>query len=185
MRIYLFRHGEVYNPDNILYGRLPGFHLSEAGKEGVRKYAQTLPKQGIFQIYTSPLERAVETSQIIADVLGISKDAIQAVPGLIEVDCKSFEGRPVSDLVDGTDYRTNPEEQTATERVKDAGKRILTVLEDLANKGQDCVVVSHGDPIAGALVLLTNDWDEFLVRYPERGTYTVLEYAAGRFTIVR
>lgn len=185
MRIYLFRHGEVHNPDNVLYGRLPGFHLNQAGKQAVLENAKTLPGEGIKHIYTSPLERTRETSAIIQEVLGLGSSAVTVDDRLIEVDCRNFEGKPAEDLLTQSDYRKDPENQTATERVKDAGRRILTVLHEVGTRGEDCVVVSHGDPIAGALVLITDDWDEYLVRYPDRGAYTVLDYSDQEFTIVR
>ena len=61
--IHLMRHGEVHNPEGILYGRLPGYHLSELGLQMAVQVADVLSASGhdIAAVITSPLERARET----------------------------------------------------------------------------------------------------------------------------
>ena len=61
--IHLMRHGEVHNPEGILYGRLPGYHLSELGRQMALQVADVLSASGhdIAAVVTSPLERARET----------------------------------------------------------------------------------------------------------------------------
>ena len=61
-RIHLLRHGEVLNPDGVLYGRLPGFHLSERGVAMANRIAETVADRDIVRIVSSPLERAQETA---------------------------------------------------------------------------------------------------------------------------
>ncbi|NDD26560.1 MAG: histidine phosphatase family protein, partial [Actinobacteria bacterium] len=58
-RIHLVRHGEVYNPSGVLYGRLPNFHLSDKGKLMAEAAAQELKMQNfpVKAIFTSPLVR--------------------------------------------------------------------------------------------------------------------------------
>ncbi len=61
-QIHLVRHGEVHNPEKVLYGRLPGFRLSDNGRRQAReagRYLSTLP---IRAIYSSPLLRARQTA---------------------------------------------------------------------------------------------------------------------------
>ncbi|PKZ54642.1 histidine phosphatase family protein [Gardnerella pickettii] len=74
--IHFVRHGEVENPNHVLYERLPGFHLSNRGLKMARataKYIATVPQmRGISAIYSSPLERTQETAQQIANALQIS-----------------------------------------------------------------------------------------------------------------
>jgi broad specificity phosphatase PhoE len=185
MKVYLFRHGEVVNPDNILYGRLPGFHLSEAGKAGVSKSAEGLVNAGVRRIYTSPLERAVETSEIIRNTIGLQPEDVIVRRELIEVDCKSWEGAPLDKFLKETAYLSDPANQTATERILDAGKRVLGVMDELANQDENVVIVSHGDPITGALVAITKDWAEFHERYLDRGTFIGLEHINGGWVIKR
>ena len=65
-KLYLMRHGEVYNPTKILYGRMSGFYLSEAGIEQARAAGRWLADKPIKAIYSSPMERAQQTAAIVA-----------------------------------------------------------------------------------------------------------------------
>lgn len=56
--VHLLRHGEVYNPDKILYGRLPEFHLSELGQQMAVLAAEALAGRDLVEVRSSPLERA-------------------------------------------------------------------------------------------------------------------------------
>jgi broad specificity phosphatase PhoE len=60
------RHGEVHNPEGILYGRLPGYHLSERGKAQAEAVAKSLAGNDIVAVIASPLQRAQETAAPIA-----------------------------------------------------------------------------------------------------------------------
>lgn len=74
--IHFVRHGEVENPNHLLYERLPGFHLSNRGvrmAKATAHYFATAPQmREISAIYSSPLERTQETAQQIASALQIS-----------------------------------------------------------------------------------------------------------------
>jgi broad specificity phosphatase PhoE len=61
--IHLVRHGEVYNPDGILYGRLPNFHLSELGRRMAEAAADSLAGHQISALYASPLLRTQESAE--------------------------------------------------------------------------------------------------------------------------
>ncbi|MGH3635249.1 MAG: histidine phosphatase family protein, partial [Mycobacterium sp.] len=65
-RIHLVRHGEVYNPDGVLYGRLPGFHLSDKGNRQAQAVADALAGRDVVAVIASPLQRAQETAAPIA-----------------------------------------------------------------------------------------------------------------------
>jgi broad specificity phosphatase PhoE len=69
--VHLLRHGEVHNPGGILYGRLPGFRLSEAGEAMAQKAADWFAGRGVTHLASSPLERAQQTAQPIAAELGL------------------------------------------------------------------------------------------------------------------
>ena len=60
------RHGEVYNPEKILYGRLPDYHLSDTGRAQAQAVADWLADRDIVYVVASPLERAQETATPIA-----------------------------------------------------------------------------------------------------------------------
>ena len=68
--IHLVRHGRVENPKGIIYGRLPGYHLSELGLEQARAAAARLAERKVGAVWASPLERAQETAAVIAAAVG-------------------------------------------------------------------------------------------------------------------
>jgi broad specificity phosphatase PhoE len=61
--LHLVRHGEVYNPDGILYGRLQGFHLSELGHRMAAAAAESLSGHAVTALYASPLQRTQESAE--------------------------------------------------------------------------------------------------------------------------
>ncbi|RBM17893.1 histidine phosphatase family protein [Streptomyces sp. PT12] len=69
--VHLVRHGEVANPDGVLYGRLPGYHLSELGRRMAERVAGHLAGRDIAHVVASPLERAQETAEPIAAAHGL------------------------------------------------------------------------------------------------------------------
>ena len=90
--VHLLRHGEVHNPDRVLYGRLPGYHLSELGRHMAELAAEHLGDHDITHVVSSPLERARETAAPIAQghELEITID-----DRVIEAE-NAFEGLPVA-----------------------------------------------------------------------------------------
>jgi broad specificity phosphatase PhoE len=62
-QIHLVRHGEVHNPTGVLYGRLPGFHLSDLGKEMAQAAADELAGHPVSALFASPLLRAQESAE--------------------------------------------------------------------------------------------------------------------------
>lgn len=93
-RIHLVRHGEVYNPGRVLYGRLPNFHLSEIGHEMAKEAAKQLKAMdtNVTAIYCSPLVRAQESAKPIEDIFGLDAKTHE---NLIEPH-NVFEGRKLS-----------------------------------------------------------------------------------------
>ena len=69
--VHLVRHGEVYNPAGLLYGRLPDYHLSDLGREMAQAVKADLQGRDITHLRCSPLERAQETMQPLATALGL------------------------------------------------------------------------------------------------------------------
>lgn len=180
MSVYVFRHGEVYNPQSVIYGRLPGFHLTDQGKASVTLSAQTLIGAKISEIFSSPLERAVETSQIICTTLGLTNRVLRLENLLVEIDCRHWEGKPVNEFMSKTLYSTNRMLQDDIEPLLDAGKRLMKVLDSIATN-KNVILVSHGDPIMGLVVELTGDWDAFYHDYIDKGHYIKLDYSNNRW----
>ena len=69
--VHLLRHGEVENPRHVLYGRLPGFHLSANGLEMAAAAADFFAERAVVALFSSPLERAQETARPVAERLGL------------------------------------------------------------------------------------------------------------------
>jgi broad specificity phosphatase PhoE len=80
--VHLVRHGEVFNPDGVLYGRLPGFHLSDRGLAMAEMVSEHLAGRDIAVVTSSPLERAQQTAAAIARphdlTVGTDDDLIEA-----------------------------------------------------------------------------------------------------------
>ena len=64
--VHLLRHGEVYNPEGVLYGRRDGYHLSDLGVRMAERVAEVIGERDIVQVRSSPLERAQETATPLA-----------------------------------------------------------------------------------------------------------------------
>lgn len=90
--VHMMRHGEVHNPDGILYGRLPGFRLSDRGRGQAHTVAGALANHDIAAVFASPLQRAQETATPIAGAHGLE---IITNDELIEADNR-FEGLKVA-----------------------------------------------------------------------------------------
>jgi broad specificity phosphatase PhoE len=149
--VHLMRHGEVHNPEGVLYGRLPGYQLSDLGRKMAERVAEHLAKADIAHVGASPLERAQETAQPIADAHGLTV----AVDGrLIEAD-NVFEGLTFG-VGDGALTRPrhwrhlrNPFRPSWGEPYRAQALRVLAamaVARDAA-RGHEAVLVSHQLPI--------------------------------------
>lgn len=149
--VHLVRHGEVENPAGVLYGRLPGFGLSPAGKAMAVLVAEALRGRDITVVRSSPLERAVQTAAPIAE-------AFEIVPTtddrLIESD-NIFEGKTFG-VGDGSlknpsvwRYLWNPFRPSWGEPYSEVASRVLGAVfaaRDAAT-GHEAVLVSHQLPI--------------------------------------
>jgi broad specificity phosphatase PhoE len=88
-QVHLLRHGEVHNPEAVLYGRLPGFRLSDRGQAQAETVAKALVENDVTVVLASPLQRAQETAAPIAAAHGVE---IVTEDRLIEA-ANRFEGK--------------------------------------------------------------------------------------------
>ncbi|XRQ06460.1 histidine phosphatase family protein [Actinomadura welshii] len=86
--VHLMRHGEVHNPEGILYGRLPGYRLSEDGVLMAKAAAKWFADREVAAIFSSPMQRALETAAPLADAFDLP---VTVDDRLIEAD-NHFEG---------------------------------------------------------------------------------------------
>jgi broad specificity phosphatase PhoE len=149
--VHVLRHGEVYNPNKILYGRLPGFHLSELGTQMAKAAAETLAEHDVTYVVASPLERAQETAAPIAAEFGLE---VATDTRLIEAG-NFFEGKNVS-VGDGS-FRNprnwwvlrDPITPSWGEAYLVIAQRMFAAVQAarVAAEGHEAVCVSHQLPI--------------------------------------
>lgn len=145
--IYLIRHGSIENPNRIVYGTLPGFHLSEEGRTQVAELASILKSNGIVfdAIYSGPLERTRETAQILINELGDAELVIR--DELIDIK-GNLQGNSLSVLENvGFDRSLLLENGYEIEDHKLIAERMGLVIDDIRSDhaGRRIAVVTHGD----------------------------------------
>ena len=141
--LYLMRHGHVHNPTNILYGRLPGFRLSDVGVQQAHAAGSWLADKEISAVYASPMERAQQTAAIVADYH--NNLTPRSDERIIEVSTP-YEGEPIANLaVMGWDLYTG--NQPPHELPQTVLNRVLDFFEYLVvqHEGESVVAVGHGD----------------------------------------
>lgn len=158
--VHLLRHGEVFNPDGILYGRLPGFNLSELGEQMAVRAAEALAGNQIGAVWSSPMERAQQTA---APIAAVHKLPVDLDDRLLEA-TNVFEGQRVS-VGDGVlrqpktwPHLRNPLRPSWGEPYQHVANRMLSVIENarVAAQGHEIVLVSHQLPIWIARLALEN-----------------------------
>ena len=149
--VHVIRHGEVENPNKILYGRQPGWRLSRRGQEMAEVVGEWSKGINLGALHVSPLQRAQETAAPIARAHGIE---IKTDDRLIEAanifEGKSFElGSGVLKHPSAWRHLYNPWKPSWGEPYEEQIARMLAAIFD-ANKaaqGKDAIVVSHQLPI--------------------------------------
>ncbi len=188
--VHLVRHGEVANPDGILYGRIPGFRLSEDGQMMAKNAADFLAGRDITLLRSSPLERAIQTAEPIAAQLGLT---IEIDERLIEP-WNHFEGLNVG-VGDGSlraprhwYYLRNPFRPSWGEPYKEVAARVLAAAAGAAAaaRGHEAVCVSHQLPIWVARRSAEGRtlWHDPRRRQCALGSVTSLAYEGDRLTSV-
>jgi probable phosphoglycerate mutase len=160
-RILLIRHGHAELTGRVLYGRLPGIHLSEQGKQEVATLARALSERyKIDEIVSSPMDRAKETAEPLA--------AAQSKPLVLdeqlqELDFGDWMGKPFADLI--TDERWKQYNRYRSLSSAPRGEYMIEVqlrawkaMERIMARRRDThettiAVVSHGDVVRGLLML--------------------------------
>lgn len=157
----LIRHGENnHSKGGRLAGRLPGTHLNERGQQQAQALAEQLAKAPIQAIYSSPLERALETAGPLAQVKGLT---VTPCPGLIEVDIGDWQGKKIKGLSRLKLWRIVQNTPSLMrfpggETFLEAQQRICQELLALASQHDPkhlIVCFSHADPIKLAVAYFT------------------------------
>ena len=188
--VHLMRHGEVENPEGVLYGRLPGFHLSVRGRQMADVVADHLAGSDLTLVIASPLERAQETAAPIAagHDLPISTDA-----GLIEAG-NFFEGKKFG-VGDGSlrhpsvwPKLVNPFRPSWGEPYAQIAARMLAVVDRarVEAAGHEAVLVSHQSPVWIARLALEHRrlWHDPRKRQCSLASLTSLTYDDERLVAI-
>lgn len=149
-RLTLVRHGHVHNPRKILYGRLPGFHLSPRGLREARSVAHALKSQPLAAVISSPLLRARQTAKQILLFHGSLK--LQISKFLTEV-YTPFEGcasQKINALGGDVYTGSRPPFEQPQDVVDRVGKFIARIRKFY--RGRQIVAVTHGDNITFMLL---------------------------------
>lgn len=148
---YLIRHGELDNPDQIIYGRTIDLSLSEEGMRQIHTLADKIKDRNEFpiSIYSSPLRRTIQTSEILSKKF----NAIPVVKNddLIEAESSGIDGEPMARLEEFySQDQLTLQEKYGIEGFSSIAERMLRALNDSRIKhiGDTFFLVSHGDPLA-------------------------------------
>lgn len=186
--VHLVRHGEVHNPDRILYGRLPGYHLSERGRNMAHATASDLADHDVVYLAASPLERAQETVRPFAEKLGLDVttderiiEAGNELQGLHIKGVRSALWNPKR-----WPMLKNPTIPSWGEPYQEIAERMWQAIDTAREKarGHEAVLVSHQLPIVmiqrdvQGLPLAHNPAD----RQCELASVTSLVYDGGHLT---
>ena len=186
--VHLVRHGEVHNPDRILYGRLPGYHLSERGRNMAHATASDLADHDVVYLAASPLERAQETARPFAEKVGLDVttderiiEAGNELQGLHIKGVRSALWNPKR-----WPMLKNPTIPSWGEPYQEIAERMWQAIDTAREKarGHEAVLVSHQLPIVmiqrdvQGLPLAHNPAD----RQCELASVTSLVYDGGHLT---
>ncbi|WP_395244526.1 histidine phosphatase family protein [Agromyces sp. MMS24-K17] len=152
-QIHLVRHGEVFNPQGVLYGRLDGYGLSDLGRRMAQAAADDLVARdrAVSAVLASPLQRTRQSADPVEQAFGLEASVDER---LIEPENR-FEGKRMtgreSALRDVRNwvYLVNPWEPSWGEPFGSIATRMLQAIDDAwhAADGGDVVMVSHQLPI--------------------------------------
>lgn len=194
--IHFVRHGEVHNPDHILYERLPGFHLSDRGRrmaEATARYLAASPQTNTAAaIYSSPLDRTRETAQAILTALNETRMARNEEPLELVTDQRIIEagnnfrgtriGHGEGALWRNGNWRlvTNLWKPSWGESYRQIAARVGAFAQEKVREhaGQQIIVVSHESPIWSYRHLLETGHPEhnMLLRHTALASVTSITY---------
>ncbi|RNE48948.1 histidine phosphatase family protein [Corynebacterium alimapuense] len=149
--VHLVRHGEVHNPARILYGKLPGYHLSSRGRSQAARTAQEFSGHDVTYLGVSPMQRAQETAEPFAEITG---SEVNTVEEIIEAGNR-FEGLRTkgwrSQLWNPARWPLmfNPIEPSWGEPYVEIAERMMGAVYAARNKaeGHEAILISHQLPI--------------------------------------
>jgi probable phosphoglycerate mutase len=154
--MFLVRHGSHDRLGRILCGRMSGVTLSERGEAEARAVAERLAHEDLAALYSSPMERTLQTAAAVAQATGLPA---QTDDDLTEVDYGGWTGARFEDLAaddrwGGWNAERGPSRAPGGETLAEVQARMRRFLERIRARHPDqrIAVVSHGDPIRSILI---------------------------------
>lgn len=186
--VHLLRHGKVQNPNNILYGTLPGFHLASSGRAMADEVSSFLAQHQVTHLVASSLLRAQETAAPIAARFGVE---IVTDDRVIEA-ANQFEGQRMAGR-DGALARPSSWLKLRDPATPSWGEPYLTIAHrmlaavydaEMTARGAEAVIVSHQLPIWTIRRFLQGKrlWHNPAVRQCAVASLTSLTFVDGVFT---
>ena len=149
--LHLVRHGEVDNPGRVLYGRLPGFRLSDLGQRMAQSAADALQGSPVRRVIASPLQRTQESAAPIAAAFGLEVETDERIiEPFNRFEGKRFEfGPSLLSNPEAWPWVSNPFRPSWGEPYVDIATRMLAAISDAYESVDDgeVVLVSHQLPI--------------------------------------
>ena len=156
--IIFLRHGQaINNTERILAGRTPGIPLTEKGVDQAQKAAKFLEDMKISAIYSSPIQRAKNTAEIVGTHNSVD---VRIDDRLIELDMGKFTGMPYEKIFSSHGnvfmkfYKGELEiAHNGVETFADVKKRVLSLVDHVLENhpNENVVLVTHMDPIKAML----------------------------------
>lgn len=190
MRVHLIRHGEVENPEHVVYADLPGFTLSVRGQSQAAAAADRLDSVPLAAVVVSPLERAIATATPISVRSRCPVEVEQRLTEWLlgtrwagvrwEALRDEFPGELEAYLQDPLDLPFSPEPLLGV------AERVATAVTEWSSaSAADVAFVSHQDPIHSAIRLLTDTgFDDYHANKPEHCSITTLEQVGRHWRCV-
>jgi broad specificity phosphatase PhoE len=183
--IHLVRHGQVENPKGVVYGRLPGYNLSERGRRQAEEAGVHLASADVGTLWASPLERAQETAAAISEHHDVE---VVTDERLIESDTTlEGVGRTIRSLIMSPRHWwqfRNPWKPSWGETFSEIRARMVDVVTDayIAAGGREVVIVSHQTPVLVArLALARRKTPPWIAGLPcQTGSVTTMVLEAGK-----
>lgn len=193
--VLLVRHGRTLaNTEGVLAGRTPGTFLDDTGAEQVRALAQALAGVRPMAVIASPLERTVQTAELIAEAItaqGGPEFKVAHELGLIECDYGDWTGKSLSELAQDSLWRAVQDHPSAVKFPGESGESMAAMQSravasirswnDLLGPEALYIAVSHGDVIksiiADALGVHLDNFQRIVV---DPGSLSVIRYSELR-----
>lgn len=151
---YLVRHGETGAKQ--INGRRPGVHLNAEGHAQAQKMAERFTNRPIAAVYSSPLERTMDTAHYLSHRLSLP---IQTADAITEIDFGEWTGKTLEDLADDPRWRRFNSFRSGTripggETMLEVQQRVVKWMDAIRGQhaGKSVIAVSHGDPIRCAVM---------------------------------